>query len=109
MFDNFFLQNVLFLFFMGTVVRNENYSPYQIYILCMSSERDIFILAEVILKVMSTLKCFEMHLFQFCVKFFSTEFPYYSSIIKVTTDKRKNTFLFYVKHVICNLQFDRDN
>ena len=53
--DNFFLQNVLFLFFMDTIFRKEIYSPLQIYILCISinSESHTSILARAMLKELS--------------------------------------------------------
>ena len=59
MFGKFFLQNLLLLFFMGTMVRKEIYSPFQMCILCMgkkSSERDILILAGAVLKFMYIFK-----------------------------------------------------
>ena len=58
-FDNSFLQNLLYLLYMGTIVTKEIYSSFQMYMFCMSKkncEGNIFILPGAILKAMCILK-----------------------------------------------------
>ena len=58
-FDNSFLQNLLYLLYMGTIVGKETYSFFQMYMFCMSKkncEENIFILPGAILKAMCILK-----------------------------------------------------